>query len=358
MSTGALPSPKVISWGEWGDVLLVCFPLWIPLCFVLSFQFSPTVLAPVALVVFFVFREVHFGATWLFFMVPENRSWIRQRPWVSTRLPLLILGGLLFVLLTFGFATAFFLTNLASWFHVTRQSVGVARIYSVGNFGAYRTASRLIYFFSAAFLFIGFFRFYSGVELRPPEFLTLVWAGGIACVVATVVLALLGNAKGLSWRFYLTALTGMLIFYPYCFVENIEHALLIGVGMHWMQYICLVSAVYWRRSAPHGGRVRKPEEMGIFETVASQPALFGSFLVLYPLMIALLNVAGQAAPGGTIAMVCSFVVLGSYNLHFYFDAFIWRFSDAHIRSEVGAFLFQSETQSPILAEAARPTVRP
>jgi hypothetical protein len=30
-------------------------------------------------------------------------------------------------------------------------------------------------------------------------------------------------------------------------------------------------------------------------------------------------------------------------LHFYYDAFIWRFSDPHIRREVGSFIFYERT---------------
>lgn len=336
---------KVVSWNQRSDLFLICFPIWLPLIFIFSVYSNPGLLATVCLGLFFVLRESHFGATWFFFMNAENRRWINRRPAIAYLYPALILAALIGVLLTKGLQAAFFLTNLASWFHVTRQSVGVFKLYSSSNAEGFKQGSFWIYFFSTLFLLIGFFRFYSGVELSADQFKTLIVAGGAACLLATAQLLISLREQNLSPQFFLSALTGMLIYYPYCFVTDAEHALIIGVGMHWLQYLSLQFPIYTRRLVDLRPKIgptgTDAEPRGLWEDVLTSRAQMISFVALYVMGIAVLDTLGQSRGGG-LSLFTSFLVLASYNLHFYCDAFIWKFSNAHIRKEVGAYLFRPE----------------
>ncbi len=47
---------------------------------------------------------------------------------------------------------------------------------------------------------------------------------------------------------FLTLITGVLIFYPVCFVANPVHAIIMGVTMHYSQYLYLTSKVINKRN--------------------------------------------------------------------------------------------------------------
>ncbi len=329
------PSTKLVTQRAFGDFFLLCFPIWVPFIFIFSLEFSPKLLAPLALLFFFILREVHFGATWLFFFNKENRAWFFKRPWVAIGFPAIILLLLLTILLVWGYSLAFLLTNLASWYHVTRQSIGVNKIYSSANARATKAAFYYIFLFSTLFLIVGFLRFYSNIQFSPEDITLLTFFSIIACLLPVVFFMKWHVSRDLSPLFHLSAFTGALIFLPYCFAAKAEHALLIGVGMHWLQYIALILYIYHRRSED---KSVSGNQNGFWETILSSPSLIVSFLVIYPLIVALLNMAGQSN-GGWVQTMCSFIVLGSYNLHFYYDAFMWRFSDPHIRKNIGSYLF-------------------
>ena len=42
---------------------------------------------------------------------------------------------------------------------------------------------------------------------------------------------------------FFTMVTGVLIFYPVCFVDNPVHAIIMGVTMHYSQYLFLTNKV-------------------------------------------------------------------------------------------------------------------
>ena len=54
-----------------------------------------------------------------------------------------------------------------------------------------------------------------------------------------------------------TLLTGLLIFYPIAFVDNPVHAIIMGVTMHYSQYIILTSVVVYRRQLPTESIIEK-----------------------------------------------------------------------------------------------------
>ena len=68
-------------------------------------------------------------------------------------------------------------------------------------------------------------------------------------VIVAMLLTFVFEVKkfGFSENF-LTLVTGVLIFYPVCFVENPVHAIIMGVTMHYSQYLYLTTKVLKKRS--------------------------------------------------------------------------------------------------------------
>ena len=64
---------------------------------------------------------------------------------------------------------------------------------------------------------------------------------------------------------FLTLITGIFIFYPVCFVSNPVHAIIMGVTMHYTQYLYLTYNVYNSRNQELGEKIDGlAETMGNF----------------------------------------------------------------------------------------------
>ena len=124
----------------------------------------------------------------------------------------------------------------------------------------------------------------------------------------------------------LAVFTGAAIYFPYCFVQFPQDAVAIGVAMHWCQYLAINYAVYGRH-APAGSS--KPGTW--------QPWLVMSSIAGYAVVMAAIGTAGGTSLRPNSSWVL--IPLCGQLIHYYLDAFIWRFSDPHIRKNVGRFLW-------------------
>ena len=125
----------------------------------------------------------------------------------------------------------------------------------------------------------------------------------------------------------------MLLYFPYILVNRIEIAMTMGVGMHWMQYLGLTIPLYLRKSKKNIERGNK----NFITAFASKTIYIFSFLFVYAFIMVLLR---QWETGLSYDYSSLFFFPISLRLlHFYYDAFIWRFSNLHIRNEIGKYVF-------------------
>jgi hypothetical protein len=138
------------------ELLFLAFPFWIPLVYLALIQLFPNNHVVVFTLFVLILGETHFAATWLFFSLPSNRSWVKSNfnkivIWPS------ILLTFYFIFSLFSPSKGALLGSLFSAIHVTRQSIGVVRLYRAPRNGIHEI---LIYLFSATFLLIGAIRFF------------------------------------------------------------------------------------------------------------------------------------------------------------------------------------------------------
>jgi hypothetical protein len=306
------------------DRLFILAPLWVGCLYLTAVYALPSARPFVFFLFLAVLGETHFGATGLFLLMRGNRAWL----WRRRRLLLYVPAGLVTACLFIGMwklSLALLIGGIASGIHVTRQSIGISRLYGGPRRGLNEP---LIYCASVGFLGIGFARFSVPILPFPPSILGAVatavpWASAALLVLIALGLLLIGSRSGYDRR-WLAALTGCVIYFPYCFVSAPQDAIAVGVGMHWCQYLGLNAAVYGRQAVASGTQNRLLAATGL--------------IAVYGLVMASIHTAA----GTVLDSANLFVVLPLCGeiIHYYLDAFIWRFSDPQIRTTIGAYLWR------------------
>ena len=119
---------------------------------------------------------------------------------------------------------------------------------------------------------------------------------------------------------FLTLITGVLIFYPVCFVANPVHAIIMGVTMHYSQYLYLTSKVINKRNN---------------ETNHDKKSKLFSFLfviIVYSLIMSVLSIFGKNDSEFLKTLI--FIPITGQMLHFYLDSQLWKFSEPHNRENI------------------------
>ena len=130
---------------------------------------------------------------------------------------------------------------MANIYHVTRQSFGICKLYSK-NEEEINFQEKFIYLFNFLFFIIAFFRFYYPLF----DNFNLLYLNFFILFLILFISIFYILKFGFSENF-LTFLTGVIIFYPTCFVSNPVHAIIMGVTMHYSQYLYLTSFVVENR---------------------------------------------------------------------------------------------------------------
>jgi len=306
---------------------LILFPIWIlPVYLGLkSFFISPEL----AFLLFLIlFGETHFASTFLFYFNKPNHDYIKKNKLILVYLPILIsllyfLSGLKY------FDYAVLVGAIASGIHVTRQSIGISRIFSEGKNTA---AELLIYSSSFLFLFVGFTRFYKEEFFKILSFfpniesMTGLYYGlleeKIYLIFLVVFLSLIALFEKTNYKKRLVNLTGVLIYTPYLFVNNIYDAIVIGVGAHWSQYLLINYKIYFYK-----------------EKIDLKKSLQILFIVAYALMMSILGYKVHFEE--SFLQILILIPLTGQFFHYYIDAFIWRFSVKELRETIGVKLFSN-----------------
>ena len=197
----------------------------------------------------------------------------------------------------------------ANIFHVTRQSVGISNFYKV-NMEDLNLQKNIIYFFNFIFFVVGYLRFYIQIIEE-----TIVLNTTIIMLICLSLIYYFSKIRNL--KNFFTLISGIIIFYPICFVDNPIHAILMGVTIHYSQYLIFSFKVQKGRN---------------IEKKANILTNFIIILIFYSIVMTVFtlsnNMNHQILSSLIVIPICAQM------LHFYIDSFLWRFSVKHNRENV------------------------
>ena len=295
------------------EVMLVKFPIIFPLIYIFILYTFPSFETQLIFITILLLAETHFGATWPFFLNKVNLNYISQNKLSLVFIPLILT---VFCVVGFFYFKNFFLLIFfaSNVYHVTRQSFGIMNLYTK-NIEEKKYYSNTIYIFNFIFFLIAFFRFYIPIiENNHLLLLNLL-------IIILMLISITPQIKKFGYsENTLTLITGVLIFYPVCFVSNPVHAIIMGVTMHYSQYLFLTSKVMNKRSK---------------EDTAHKKNYLTSFWVVvgvYAIIMSVLSIFGKNDSEFLKNLI--FIPITGQMLHFYLDSQLWKFSVEHNRNNI------------------------
>ena len=299
------------------ELIFVKFPIFLPIIYGILLYSFPNFETQLIFLSILILAETHFGATWPFFLDKVNFQHIKEKKIELIFFPILVT---FFCIVGFFYFRNFFLLIFfaANMYHVTRQSYGVMNLYTKEPLEKSHY-SKIIYLYNFIFFIIAFFRFYMPI-ISNEDLLFLNYS-----IILSIILVLFFEYKkfGFSDNF-LTLITGVLIFYPVCFVSNPVHAIIMGVTMHYSQYLYLTSKVIKKRSL----------ENNIIKK--SNIYRFWSIVIIYSIVMSVLSIFGKNDSEFLKTLI--FIPITGQMLHFYLDSQIWKFSEKHNRDNILKYL--------------------
>ena len=307
------------------ELLLIRFPIFFPLFYGFILFTFPQFELQLIFITILILAEPHFGATWPFFINKVNTSYIREKKLWLIYLPIVVLLFSLFGFIFFRnlFLLIFFAANI---YHVTRQSFGICKLYCE-KIDERKFQEILLYLINFIFFIIAFFRFYIPKINENNIMVINILVSLLVLIIFVIYIIRFGFSKN-----FLTFVTGCIIFSPVCFVDHPVHAIIMGVTMHYSQYIYLTYFIYKRR-----------EE----EAVEHQnQKLFGIkyykyffTISIYAIIMATLSLSRMFDATVILKNLLIIPIMGQM-LHFYLDSQLWKFSEAHNRATVLKYIKQ------------------
>ena len=294
---------------------LVKFPVIFPIIYGFVLYTLPQFETILIFVTILLLAETHFGATWPFFFDKSNSSLIKKNKiyFISIPIVIIIFSILGFLYIKPTFLLIFFAANM---YHVTRQSFGICKLYS-SKINEINFQEKFIYIFNFLFFLVGFFRFY--FPIIETQHLISLNIFILLFILFTVVFFIY---KFKSTENVYTFITGLIIFYPICFVGNPVHSIIMGVTMHYTQYLYLTHKVYKGRSSN--------------DTAQRSIINYLGMIIFYSIIMSLLSLFGKSS-SEIFSQLIIIPIIGQM-LHFYLDSQLWKFSNPHNRENVLAYL--------------------
>ncbi len=295
------------------EFFLVKFPIIFPLIYAFFLYQFPNFETQLIIITILLLAETHFGATWPFFLDKVNYKFIQENKINLVFIPILIIFLCLlgFFLITNIFYLIFFAANM---YHVTRQSFGVSKLYCK-NITENTVQTFMIYFFNIIFFVVGFFRFFVNI-IDDNIFFEL---NMIILLILFISFIYYLIRFGFSENF-LTFVTGCLIFYPICFVSNPVHAIIMGVTMHYTQYLYLTYNVCNARKSSF---VEKKHSF-----LNNKFSNYFVIIIIYSAIMTFFSIFGK---NETQLQYLIIIPIIGQMLHFYLDSQLWKFSQKHNR---------------------------
>ncbi len=295
------------------DFFFIKFPIILPIVYLFFLSAFPLYEDYLILLTLLLLAEPHFGATWPF-LIDKHNSYIKK----DNQLSLIVFPILIFIFCLIGFfyfSKIFFLIfYLANFFHVTRQSAGVSKLY-LSDSKQKLFQEYCIYFYGSILFLIGFFRFYLPIITND----LLIYINFLMVFFLFLLIAIHLSLFGSKEIFVF--ITGLIIFYPMCFVQNPIHAIIMGVTMHYSQYLCLTYKIKTRRNDSNQLNIKK---------------YFLLFIFMYGLIMASISSLGN---NNTLIKNLIIIPIIGQMIHFYLDSFLWKFSNKKVREATIPFIF-------------------
>ncbi len=306
---------------NFSDTFFIKFPIIFPIIYFFSLYIFPEHENLILFITLLLLAEPHFGATWPFLINTKNKEEIKNKRVIYIFFPIMLAIFSLVGFFTFYsvFILLFFAFNI---FHVTRQSVGISKLFATNleqiNFEKY-----VIYGVNIFFFIIGILRF----NLTNLIQLDTFYITSLIIIVISIS-SIIFFMKFRDFGSLLTLITGCLIFLPICFMEKPIHALVMGVTMHYSQYLVLTLRV-------HEGRKKDLENKMESKSIFSYFSNFIIIISIYGLVMSILAFAPNY--DATLKNLIVIPLIGQM-IHFYLDSFLWRFQEQHHRDVTYKYL--------------------
>jgi hypothetical protein len=269
-----------------------------------------------------ILGETHFGSTWWMYFEKKNIKWALNNKIYSIYYPMLILFFLTTVAITISLNASLFIILLFNFFHVTRQSAGIIKIYLENEEERVRAIliNNFLYLISLALVFFGLLKFVFKIDAIKEyneivNILSILFLG--LSILYFWFFLRFKNLKAI-----LCYITGVLIWMPLIWVDKIYHAFAMGVGMHYIQYLAITIAIY----------ARKNEEK--LDNKIKFIILFFIYLLTYSLIM-----VGLSNLDFFKTYYLFLIPIFFQTLHFYADMFTWKFSNFYIRENVAKYMY-------------------
>ena len=120
---------------------------------------------------------------------------------------------------------------------------------------------------------------------------------------------------------FLIFITGSIIFYPICFVGNPVHAIIMGVTMHYTQYLYFTYNVCKMRDLS--------DQLIEKKFLSKKVKNYLLIIILYSVFMSLFSLMGKN--NDVFLKNLIIIPIIGQMLHFYLDSQLWKFSEKHNR---------------------------
>ncbi len=330
------------------DLAFFLCPVLLGLLYFLSLNLAPTHALLITAIVWVAFAQTHFGSTWFIFFDKKNREHYAKHPVVYFLGPLAIFAAVM-VLGYYNQTLLIIIIAAASLYHVTKQNLGILQLYRIRNKEfekkEKKTENATIF---ASNLFFGLFG-----AMQIPTF-----RGIVAPIVKLVDFGLWGllalTAVGvlvIGYQFVRRPknsvpkntfmIIALLMYSPYIYASTVlvdiyqmEIATLTSLIAHYMQYIGLVWLINVNK---YGAETEYAKQNSLLHVISKHYSVIIVAVFAYALAMAYMR-WGVSAEHVLLVKLIPNVVVALMAIHFYIDAFIWRFRDPFVRETVLPFI--------------------
>ena len=313
------------------DRNFIFFPIWIPIIYFLLIENFQNYEQYIFLAFFFLLGETHFGSSWLLFIDKNKLRYVKSNIYIFFYIPVLILLFSVAIATFLGIDFLLFLILLFNFFHVTRQSIGVLKItefaHNLRQIVSLYGGIYLVCFLCVVSGSINFLYYGDEYNLILDKLNFYIY---FLFFLFSVVNLFFFLSKKISLNCFLSFLTGSSMFLPLCFIDQIHHAMMMGIGMHYSQYLFIALPVFFRRLKSADMENKKL-------TINNAVYLTVFYLSVYSLLMVIL---ANNKDLHFLNIPLFLIPVLFQTLHFYIDMFIWRFSNPNIRNIVLPFMFK------------------
>lgn len=305
-------------------------------------------------IVWVLFAQAHFGSTWFIYFDKKNRDYFRAHPWTYYIFPLLIFAAVLSI----GYVNQTLLVvliSIASIYHVTRQSYGILQLYRVRNqeFSPFEKQTEAAALFSWTLFFGTFgalhipdFRAIFGPILPLASIVTWVlFAVAVLCAILLIYQFVNRERNSLPKNLFL--LNATLMYAPYLYasiilvdIYQMEIATLTSLITHYMQYMGIVWLLNINK---YQGDTPYAKENPFLRKVTSRYAYIIVAILAYALLMAFFR-WGIPESKTLLLKIIPNIVIAFTAVHFFIDAFIWKFWNPFYKETALPFVRPIEVQ--------------